>query len=63
MAEHRALRNLREDITHAHQQLKLWRQDGDATKIAFWLRRRDELIDRFSAQQPAQPNESAQPNV
>lgn len=44
----RALRNLSEDILHAHQQLNMWRRNGDATKIQFWVRRRDQLLERWS---------------
>jgi uncharacterized protein (UPF0303 family) len=53
----RAARNLAEDITHAHDQLKRARQDGSCTAIIFWTKRRDELLERWRvvtapAQQP-----------
>lgn len=58
----RTQRNLRDDITHAHNELKRWRQDGQADRIAFWVRRRDELLDRLaqvSAEQPKEPQPNA----
>lgn len=55
MVEDRAARNLREDIAAAHTQLKRWREDGHAERIAFWLARRDELLDRLPrSQQPVE---------
>jgi hypothetical protein len=56
--ETRALRNLREDIAHAHEQLKWWRREGKAERIAFWAERLDELVDRLP--RSAKPKETAQ---
>jgi len=42
----RATRNLRADITHAHQQLQRARLDGGCA-IRFWKNRTDELLDRL----------------
>lgn len=56
----RALCNLREDVTHAHQQLVHWRRDGNADRIAFWASRLDELVDRLPRTTQA-PTESLTP--
>jgi len=45
--EPRATRNLRADITHAHDQLQRARLDGGCDAIRFWVARRDELLERF----------------
>jgi hypothetical protein len=45
--ETRSVRNLRDDITYARNQLKAAREDGGAEKICFWSARFDELLDRY----------------
>lgn len=54
----RTQRCLSEDITHAQHELTRWREDGDLTKIQFWLRRRDQLLDRWNEVADASNQES-----
>jgi hypothetical protein len=53
--ETRSVRNLRDDICYAHDQLRRAREDGGCERITFWLKRRDELLERFSAARKEQP--------
>jgi hypothetical protein len=48
MVTDRASRNLCDDLVYASQQLRIWRLDGNADKISFWVNRTNELLDRWS---------------
>lgn len=46
------IRGITDSIAFAHEQLKRARQDGGCDQICFWYRRRDQLLEELSAQQP-----------